>query len=251
MRSHNPALRGMSSEKRKDYTRSGGETMTVQGTTNKIMILLLCALGTAALTWTADQQYIGILMMTGLIGGLIFAMITIFKADWAPVTAPIYALLEGLFLGGISLFFNNALADAGMGGIVVQAVAITFAVFLTMLIAYKTGAIKATEKFKSGVIMATGGIFLLYLTTFILGLFGINVPYLHSAGPIGIGISAVIVIIAALNLIIDFDMIEQGEAEGAPQQMEWYAAFGLMITLVWLYLEILRLLWMLYSFFDD
>lgn len=219
-----------------------GEGMTVQGTVNKTGILLLLVLVSALYTWRKffteqDLASIQIFMWGGLIGGLIFAFITIFKKTWAPYTSPIYALCEGLFLGGISAIF-----EMQFPGIVIHAVGLTFGTLACLLLAYKTGLIKVTENFKLGVIAATGAVFLVYLIDFILGFFGVNVPFIHSSGLIGIGISIVIVVIAALNLVLDFDFIEKGAEHGAPKFMEWYAAFGLLVTLVWLYLEILRLL---------
>jgi uncharacterized YccA/Bax inhibitor family protein len=176
-------------------------------------------------------------MIGGGIGGFVVAIITVFKRQWAGITGPIYAVLEGLFLGGISAFF-----EAQYPGIVVQAVSLTFAILFVLLFAYKTRIIKPTENFKLGVFAATGGVMMLYLVSFILNLFGVPVGYLHDNSLLSIGISVVIVIIASLNLVLDFDFIEQGAASSAPKYMEWYAAFGLMVTLIWLYIEILRLL---------
>ena len=153
------------------------------------------------------------------------------------VTAPIYAILEGLFLGGISAVFESRFP-----GIVIQAVALTFGVLFCLLAAYTTRLIKVTQNFRLGVVAATGGIVIIYAISFIGGLFGLNVPYIHESGIIGIGFSLFVVVIAALNLVLDFDFIESGVEQGAPKYMEWYAAFGLLVTLVWLYLEILRLL---------
>ena len=164
-------------------------------------------------------------------------MLTIFKKTWAPATAPIYAACEGLVLGSTSALF-----ELRYPGIVLRSVALTFGVLLTLLIAYRSGAIRATPGFRRGVIAATGAIVLVYLSSFVLGLFGVNLGFLNSSSPLGIGISLVVVGIAALNLVLDFDFIEQGAKTGAPKYMEWYAAFGLIVTLVWLYLEILRLL---------
>jgi uncharacterized YccA/Bax inhibitor family protein len=152
-------------------------------------------------------------------------------------TAPIYALLEGLFLGGISAIF-----EAQYPGIVIQAVSLTFGTLFCLLLAYRSGIIKVTENFKLGVAAATGGIALIYLATLVLGLFGVRMPFIHESGLIGIGFSLFVVVIAALNLVLDFDFIESGAKSGAPKYMEWYAAFGLMVTLIWLYIEILRLL---------
>ena len=170
-------------------------------------------------------------------GGLILALVTTFKKEWAPVTAPLYALVEGFFLGAIS-----AMYELRFDGIVFQAVALTFGTLGALLLAYRSGLIKATENFKLGVVAATGGIFLIYLVTFVLGFFGVNVPFVHESGLLGIGFSLFVVVVAALNLVLDFDFIESGVDAGAPKYMEWYGAFGLMVTLVWLYVEFLRLL---------
>jgi uncharacterized YccA/Bax inhibitor family protein len=237
MRTSNPAL----SEKVFTAIPYYGENaMTIGGTVNKTGLLLILAVISGTFTWhntssnpdTALPWIIG-----GGIGGFIVALVTIFKKDWAAVTAPIYALLEGLFLGAIS-----ALLEAQYKGIVSSAMILTFATMGTLLIAYRMGIIRATETFKSVVMAATGGIALFYVIALVIGFFGVNVPLIHSASPMGIGFSVFVVIIAALNLVLDFDFIEQGAANGAPKYMEWYAAFGLMVTLVWLYLEILRLL---------
>jgi len=173
----------------------------------------------------------------GSIGGLIVALITVFKKQWASISAPVYALLEGLALGGISSIF-----EAQFPGIVMQAVGLTFGTLFCLLLAYKSGMIKATENFKMGVVAATGGIFLVYMVSWVLGMFSVRIPFIHESGLMGIGFSLFVVVIASLNLVLDFDFIESGAAQGAPKYMEWYAAFGLMVTLVWLYLEILRLL---------
>jgi len=177
-------------------------------------------------------------MIGGLIGGFVVAMVTIFKNQWAPITAPIYALLEGLVLGGISAIFEKAYP-----GIAVQAISLTFGVLFVLLLAYKLRVVQATRGFKLGVIAATGGIMVVYLINMVMGLFfHTQMSFLNAATPLGIGISLFVVIIASLNLILDFDMIETGARMGAPKYMEWYGAFGLMVTLIWLYLEILRLL---------
>jgi uncharacterized YccA/Bax inhibitor family protein len=219
----------------------GGEAMTLQGTVNKTGLLLLCVVATAAWTWglahSERPEAAFPWMIGGLFGGLVTALATIFKRSWAPITAPLYALFEGLALGGISAFF-----DRSYHGIAIQAVGLTFGVLFVMLVAYRTGVIRATERFKLGVIAATGGIALFYLVAMVLSLFHVNVGILYNSSPIGIGFSIFVVIIAALNLVLDFDMIETGVRIGAPKYMEWYGAFGLMVTLIWLYLEILRLL---------
>jgi uncharacterized YccA/Bax inhibitor family protein len=167
----------------------------------------------------------------------VVALVTIFKKSWAGVTGPIYALLEGLFLGGISAIF-----EARYPGIVIQAVSLTFGTLLVLLVAYTSRVIRPSENFKLGIVAATGGIALIYMASFVLGLFGVSMPYIHDNGLIGIGFSLFVVVIAALNLVLDFDFIENGASQGAPKYMEWYGAFGLMVTLIWLYIEILRLL---------
>jgi uncharacterized YccA/Bax inhibitor family protein len=238
MRTANPALGDKTFE---GFTRvEARESMTIEGTVNKTFILLMLAILTAAITWGmvgSANALVGPLAIGGAIGGFIVAMVTIFKHEWAPVTAPIYALLEGLFLGAIS-----ALLNAQHPGIVPQAVALTFGTLFCLLGAYRSGLIRATENFKLGVVAATGAIAVVYLISNVMGFFGARFPYIHDAGPIGIGFSLVVVAIAALNLVLDFDFIEDGARQGAPRYMEWYAGFGLLVTLVWLYLEILRLL---------
>jgi uncharacterized YccA/Bax inhibitor family protein len=241
MRTANPAL---NSKTFTDVARLSDPslTMTIQGTVNKTLWLLILVLVTASWVWnmffsSGNPEAIIPWLFGGTVGGFIVALITIFKKQWSPITAPLYSVLEGLALGGISAFF-----EAQFQGIVIQAVALTFGTLFCLLLAYKSGLIKATENFKLGVVAATGGIGLIYLVTMILGFFGISIPYIHESGIIGIGFSVFVVIIAALNLVLDFDFIENGAQTGAPKFMEWYAAFGLMVTLIWLYLEILRLL---------
>lgn len=242
MRTSNPALTEALFQKQAGPSVAGASTMTVSGTVNKTFLLLLLALGTATWTWSmyfgqGNPTAIQGLMLGGAIGGFITAIVTVFKPKWSAVSAPIYALLEGLFLGGISAMF-----EARFQGITTQAVLLTLCVTGIMLALYRSGTIKVTEKFRMGVIGATGGIALMYMLSWILGMFGIGIPFIHGNGLIGIGISLVIVGVAALNLVLDFDFIEKGAQYGAPRYMEWYGAFGLMVTLVWLYLELLRLL---------
>jgi uncharacterized YccA/Bax inhibitor family protein len=239
MRTSNPAL----SEKafQSVIQRPGEGAMTLEGTINRSGILFLLLTLSAAFSWnlfyTGQMEFLFPMLLGGAIVGFILAMVTIFKKEWSPVTAPLYALAEGMVLGAFSSIFETKYP-----GIVIQAVGLTPATFATLLLTYKSGLIRATENFKLGVIAATGGIALVYLVDIVLGFFHRSVPFLNDAGPIGIGISVFIVIIAALNLVLDFDFIEQGVQRGAPKYMEWYGAFGLMVTLVWLYLEILRLL---------
>ncbi len=218
-----------------------GRVMTLQGTVNKTGVLLLCVIVGAAWTWGLARSEAPDAaipwMIGGLLGGLVMALVTTFKMEWSPITAPIYAVLEGLALGGIS-----STLDRMYHGIAIQAVALTFGTMAVMLMAYSTGLIRATRKFTIGVIAATGAIFLVYLADMVMSLFGSHVPLINSNGPLGIAVSVVIVIVAALNLILDFNLIETGVQAGAAKYMEWYGAFALMVTLVWLYLEIIRLL---------
>jgi uncharacterized YccA/Bax inhibitor family protein len=243
MRTANPALSDTTFEAIKAYAGTD-EAMTIQGTVNKSLLLLALVMLTSGWIWnvyfrsaTPDLAAVMPWMWGGAIGGFILAMITVFKQQWSAVTAPIYALCEGLFVGGLS-----SLAESQYPGIVIQAVGLTFGTCLILLVAYRSGLVRATENFKLGVVAATGGIALVYLVTIVLSLFGVGVPYIHDNGLIGIGFSIFVVVIAALNLVLDFDFIEQGARGGAPKYMEWYAAFGLMVTLIWLYIEILRLL---------
>ena len=209
--------------------------MTIQGTVNKTGLALLLLMASATLTWNSPEA--SGLIWAGALGGFIVALITIFNKTAAPYTVPVYAVLEGLFLGGISRIFESMYP-----GIVQQAVFLTFGTLGALLLAYRSGLIKATENFKLGVTAATGGIAFVYLVSIVMGFFGIHFSMIHSSGPMGILFSAFVVVIAALNLVMDFDFIEEGAENGAPKYMEWYGAFGLLVTLIWLYLEILRLL---------
>lgn len=236
-RSGNPTLRDSSFDRPDSY--SGMQQMTIEGTVNKAFITLIILLGSAFSTWMLyfDGYSVGGMAVAGAIIGMILALIVSFVPRTSPYLVPLYAIAEGMFLGAISATYETL-----YNGIILQAALLTMAVFLALLLAYKTRLIKATENFKLGVFAATAGVALVYLASFILGFFGINIPYLHSNDWIGIGISLVIVVIAALNLVLDFDFIENGAERGAPKYMEWYGAFGLMVTLVWLYLELVRLL---------
>jgi uncharacterized YccA/Bax inhibitor family protein len=237
MRTSNPAL----NERAFRGQVAAGDAMTLQGTVNKTGLLLLCVVVTAAWTWGMSHSETPEAalpwMMGGVFGGFIVALVTIFKKEWSPITAPIYALLEGLALGGISAIFERMYP-----GVAMQAVGLTFGTLFVMLLAYKTGMIRASQRFKLGVIAATGGIAVLYLVEMVLGVFHVTVPAINGSGPWGIAFSLFVVVVAALNLVLDFDLIETGVQGGAPKYMEWYGAFALMVTLIWLYLEILRLL---------
>ena len=246
IKSSNPALGDKTFKGLSDAQYGGAidatARMTLQGTVNKTGLLLVLALGAAAWTWSLymqshDASASAPYMLLGVFGGFICAMVTIFKKSWAPFTSPIYAALEGLFLGGVSALF-----EARFPGIAIQAVGLTFGTLFVLLLAYSSGLIKVTQKFRLGVVAATGGVALFYLLTMVLGFFGIHFVALYGSGLMGIGFSLLVVCIASLNLVLDFDFIEQGVNNGAPKFMEWYGAFGIMVTLVWLYLEILNLL---------
>ncbi len=245
LRSGNPALRA-DSFTNTPAAATGERSMTLGGTANKALALIGLVLLGATWTWylffnaattQAGMQTVMPWIIGSLIGGLVTGLICTFVPKAAMVLAPIYAGCEGLLLGGLS-----AITELRFPGIVVQAVALTLGVFVCLLVLYKTRIIRATENFKLGVTAATASIFLIYLATMVLHWFGVQVPYIHEAGLIGIGFSLFVVVIASLNLVLDFDYIEQGVERNAPRYMEWYAAFALLVTLVWLYLEILRLL---------
>jgi uncharacterized YccA/Bax inhibitor family protein len=240
-RSGNPILTDKAFDQQVGAT---SDRMTLDGTVNKTGLLLLIAVLSAAWPWSVVMQQgqagagmVGTLAMGGAIIGLILALIISFKPHTAPYLAPVYAVVEGVFLGAVSGFF-----ELRFPGIVLQAIALTFGTLGALLLAYKSGLIRATENFKLGIVAATGAIFLLYLVSFVLSFFGIQIPLIHGSGWVGIAFSLFVVTIAALNLVLDFDFIENGVAAGAPKYMEWYGAFGLVVTLFWLYLEFLRLL---------
>ena len=238
----NPAI----SEKTFDQVyQQDGELMTVRGTMNKFGVMLLMVIGAASFTWSIffkqGPEAVTPWMWGGMIGGLVLAIAIIFKKTWAPYLALGYALCQGLFLGAISAFYDFAFAET-YPYIIMHAVLLTMGTAAAMYFFYQTGIIKATNTFKKVVMVATAGIGIFYLIAIVMRMFGMQMPYLHDNGAIGIGISVFIVVIAALNLVLDFDMIDQGSKNGAPKYFEWYGAFGLMVTIVWLYLEMLRLL---------
>ena len=239
MRSGNPALTAdtflAEVQRSPAFARAG--TMTLAGTVWKTAFLLLVLLATATLAWRQPPHAVGGLITVGIIGGLVFGLVTSFKKNWSPVTAPVYAAAEGLVLGGVSVMFEHS-----YHGVVVQAALLTLATLFGLLGLYMTGVIRATENFKLCVGAATIGIALCYLASMVLHLLGVQVPFIHQGGVVSIGISLLIVSVAALNLVLDFDFIESGVEAGAPSYMEWYGGFGLLVTLVWLYLEMLRLL---------
>jgi uncharacterized YccA/Bax inhibitor family protein len=242
MRSSNPALH----EKVFSGARagSGQEAMTLEGTAAKSLALVLIVMVAGSYTWRMVMDAVAAgaapplgWVMGGFIGGLVLAIATVFRPQWSPVTAPLYAIAEGLALGGISAVYHLRYA-----GLPTQAVLLTLMVFVAMLVAYRFRLVRATENFRLGVVAATGGICLMYLVSWIVSMFGVSIGFLHDSSLLSIGISLVVVGVAALNLVLDFDFIEQGADRGAPKFFEWYGAFGLLVTLVWLYLELLRLL---------
>jgi uncharacterized YccA/Bax inhibitor family protein len=222
-----------------DYNNS----MTVRGTLNKFGFMFLMVMGTAYYSWKEYAQGGNVqpLIWGGALGGFVVALVIMFKKEWAPYLAPLYALLQGLFLGAVSAFYNEAFATK-MPNIVMNAVGLTFGTAIAMYFLYSFKIIQATQKFKAIIFTATAGIAIFYLIAMVMRMFGVQMAFLHEGSTMGIGFSLVVVAIAALNLILDFDMMEQGAAAGAPKYMEWYGAFGLMVTIVWLYLEIIRLL---------
>jgi uncharacterized YccA/Bax inhibitor family protein len=240
MQSSNPAFqRDVFAQYDLAGTRS--TAMTINGTVGKTCLLLAILTATAGWTWTqAGNGTLNPVLLIGAgLGGFIVAMITIFKPAASPFTAPLYAALEGVFLGAISSFVNRQYQ-----GIAVQAVALTCATLAIMLFLYGTRIIRVTQRLAMGIVAATGAVCLVYFVSFILMMFHVPVPFLSSnnGSLLSIGISLFVVGLAAFNLLLDFDFIERGAASGAPKVMEWYGAFGLMVTLIWLYLEILRLL---------
>ena len=216
------------------YAVTDDDQMTVSGAVNKTFLLGMIMMAAAAVSFTFTSP---ILTFGGAIGGLIVVIIASRNMEKSSMYAPIYGVLEGLFVGGVTAIYATAYE-----GIILQAVTLTFAVFFAMLAIYKSGLIKVTKSFRTGIVMATGGIAIFYIIAMVLGFFGIHMPFLHEASPLGLMISLGILGIAALNLLLDFDTFEKGEEYGAPKYMEWFAAMGLLITLVWIYVEILRIL---------
>ena len=238
MRSGNPVL----NDKTFGGAQAAGPTMTIAGTVNKTAMLLAMMMITAVYVWnqyftTNDPSAVVPYIIGGAIAGLVLSLVTMFAKRFVMYTAPLYALCQGLAVGGISAFY-----EAKFPGLVIQAVGLTFGTLASLLVAYRSGFIEATENFKLGVVAATGGIMLLYLVNIVMGFFGNSIGFIHESGTFGILFSGFVVVIAALNLVLDFDFIEEGARQGAPKYMEWYGAFGLVVTLVWLYMEILRLL---------
>lgn len=237
-RSTNPALSQKRFNNIKYNVTDSAEVMTIQGTLNKTILLFALLIATAVLSWNAvaSTEIPGGLIIFSLIGGLILAFTTIFNPQWSPYTAPAYALIEGILVGAISSMYAKY-----YDGIVITAVGLTLSVVFIMLVLYKTEVLKATPAFKKGVIIATGGVLFFYVLNFIFSLLGGGVS-LFNLGWIGILIQLAIVGIASMNLILDFDNIEKGSQSKLPKFMEWYSGFGIMITIIWLYFEMLRLI---------
>lgn len=240
-KSSNPAL-GKETFRKAERMVDDSSVMTIQGTVNKLAMLGLLLMTTATLIWNLMAKgtigFTGPLVYGSIFGGLILAVIIVFKPKLAPTLAPIYALVEGVVVGGISYLYGYM-----YDGIVMQALFLTLGVFFAMLMIYKSGLIKVTENFKLMVAAATGGIMIYYLVSLVMGMFGGgSLPLIHESSLMGIGFSLFVIAIASLNLVVDFDFIEAGAEQGAPKYMEWYGAFGLLVTLIWLYIEILRLL---------
>lgn len=240
-KSGNPAL-GESTFAPLARAADSDNVMTLQGTVNRIAFLLLVVFAGALFTWTrfnatGDFASVALFFWGGLIGALILAIAISIKKTWAPYLAWAYAALEGLALGGLS-----ALVDARYPGIAFEALLLTFGILAVLLVVYTTRLIKVTENFKLIIVAATGGIALYYVVSLALSFFGIRAPLIQDNSLLGIGFTLVVVVIASLNLVVDFDFIEQGADKGAPKYMEWYGAFGIIVTLVWLYIELLRLL---------
>ncbi|HRE52442.1 MAG TPA: Bax inhibitor-1/YccA family protein [Flavitalea sp.] len=244
-KSGNPTLNEKTFEKSAQAApyNSGELTMTQQGALNKFGMMMLLILASASFTWKAAGDGVNVMpyVIGSAIGGLIVALIISFRPKSSGILAPIYALVEGVFVGGISAYYNDAFAEIAPN-IITQAVGLTFGVVIAMFLLYRTAVLRATPMFKKIVFIATAGIAIFYLLSFVLSFFSIQMPLIHESTNWGILFSLVVVVIAALNLIMDFDLIEQGAAQGAPKYMEWYGAFALMVTIVWLYIEILRLL---------
>ena len=240
MATANPAMDEGVYNRALSFDRNPARTMTMTGSVAKSALLVAIVLATGAYTWQLSQSESGLsigLLIAGSLGGLITAFITIWFPKVSPITAPIYAALEGVVLGAVSAYFEQHYK-----GIVFQAAGLSVGTLTVMLFLYGTGIIRVTEKFTIGLVAATGAVALVYLVDMVARMFGSGIPYIHESGLVGIGFSLVVVVIAALNLILDFDFIHQGVRRGAPKYMEWYAGFSLLVTLVWMYLEILRLL---------
>lgn len=247
-KSGNPTLSQKIFDKATNSFAADNGVMTVRGAMNKFGFLLLMVIGGAAYTWqlfsTGQHGLMNTLMITGAIGGLVLVLAISFKPNWAAYLSPLYGILQGFLLGGLSVVINTMMEENGYPNIVMQAVGLTFGVAIAMFLLYNFRIIKPTEKFKSIIFSATLGIGIFYLITIVLRLFGVQMSFMNfgDGSLLGIGISLFIVAIAALNLILDFDMIEQGAERGAPKFMEWYGAFGLLVTIIWLYIEMLKLL---------
>ena len=240
-RTSNPALGESALKRLQAQAGVGARSMTVGGTALKTLVLLVVAAVSAAFVWSAyfggNPEAAGGAALAGAVGGLVVGLVTIFVPRVAPWTAPLYAVLEGMLLGGVS-----ALYEQQYQGLPLQAVGLTFGTLFVLLAAYSTGLLRATDRFRAGITAATLGIAVYYLIAFAGSFFGVQMPLIHDNGWLGIGFSLVVVAVAALNYVLDFDFVERGARAGLDRRMEWYGAFGLLVTTVWLYLELLRLL---------
>jgi uncharacterized YccA/Bax inhibitor family protein len=248
-RSTNPALNTNIFQKSRSYGVS--ESMTLQGVVNKAFVLLTILVITALFVWNKVMAPVGgyygaegapvvnitPYILVGLVGGIITYIILMFNMSLVKFLAPVYVAFQGLFLGAVSAFFEKSYP-----GIASQAIVFTTATLLGVLMIYKSGLIKVTDKLRTGVFAAGGAIMMIYVCSWIMSMFGGTMPIIHSSSMIGIGFSVFVVVLAAFFLLLDFDNIHQGISMGASKEMEWYSAFGLMVTLIWLYLEILKLL---------
>ncbi|MFN7020427.1 MAG: Bax inhibitor-1/YccA family protein [Phycisphaerales bacterium] len=265
MRSSNPMLNAGAFEGAGRFGNfevgARADVMTIQGAVNASMVLMGVCIATAVAVWSFLQPAAGQasallypVFLGGAVAGLVLTMVCYFKPTLAPYLGWLVAIAEGCIAGGASVFWTmyverSAAARAGGGvasalgtGLVLQATLLTAGIAVSLLIAYKTRLIRATENFKLGVFAATGGLVLVTIGSLVLSMFGVRVPYIWDSGPIGIAFAGFVVVLAALNLVLDFDFIEQGAQNQLPRHMEWYAAIGLLVTLVWLYISILRLL---------
>lgn len=242
MKSSNPVLRGGTFS----TFAAGEDRMSTNGVITKSLILFLLLGAAFAYTWDmasgSTPQNAAALAGLGGISGMILSIVISFKMQWAPFLAPVFAVAEGLMLGAISAWYENGQAIGGYEGIVQQAAMATLGTFVTMLVIYRAGIIKVTDRFRAIVTTAMFSIFIVYMAAWIMSMFGASMPFLNDASPIGIGISILVIGVASMMLLVDFDIIERGVAQGAPKYMEWYGGFALMVTLVWIYVEFLRLL---------
>ena len=234
IRSSNPVFN--ESLMRGAYASSRDDVMTIEGTINKTFVATMICAGMAYVAWV--NPAFRVMVLPAVIAAFIVGIVLTFNVKWAPVLTPVYAACEGVLLGSISSMYEMAYS-----GIVVQAVLCTFGTLFAMLAVYRSGWIQVNDKLRAGLMTAMLSICGIYFVSFILGLFGMNMGFLYGSGLLSIGFSIVVIGVAAFSLLLDFDFIERASNSGsAPKYMEWYGAFGLLVTLVWVYIEVLRLL---------